>query len=228
MKELLDHLRLDGQALSQAVLEEMYRDPFWRARFGDRGRRHADEDSAFHLRYLARAIEADAPEILVRYALWLREVLATRGMCSRHLAENFRLLAITLDAQAWPDSARAAAFVRQAQAALDYTGGDAAALQRARPAIVAHATSRTGPARQEPLANLASYLEDAIAFEAPAMWSAHVDWTAQWIERTTGSRELFARDLAALEAALAANAMPAAALEHLRLARESVARAPAA
>ena len=217
MSALLDRLRSDGPAISQAVLEEQYRDPFWRARFGDKGRRHANEDSAFHLQYLSRAVTVEDASVLVRYAVWLREVLASRGMCSRHLAENFRLLAIGIDAQHWPDGERAAGYVREAQAALDHATGDAATLQRARPALVAQAASER-PGRNEMLANLLSYLEDSLAFAAPAQWHDHIAWTAGWLEQTTGTREALVLDLAALGAALERAGMPAAAREAVRAA----------
>lgn len=61
MSELLERIERDGRALSQGVLDEMYKDPFWTERYGDRGRRHADEDGDFHLRYLSRAPTAGDP-----------------------------------------------------------------------------------------------------------------------------------------------------------------------
>ena len=162
MTTLQELLQREGAALSEAVLEEQYRDPFWRARYGDRGRRHADQDSAFHLQYLARALETGAPEVMVRYARWLREVLVTRGMCSRHLAENYRLLARNIEARGWPDAARAASYLNEAAGALDYADGEAGALRRARGRIVAAAATGV-PGRAECVANLASYLEDGVA-----------------------------------------------------------------
>ena len=215
MNELLERLQAEGPALSRAVLDEMYRDPFWRARFGDRGRKHADEDSAFHLQYLARALIAGEPQILVRYARWLREVLATRGMCSRHLAENFRLLAVVIDAQRWPDGARATAMVREARRALDYTEGDAGLLQARRERIAAAALPRVGPARREALESLLSYLEDSFAF-GEEVWTSHLAWIATWLEETAGSRATLVNDLEALAGALSALELPAAAVARVR------------
>lgn len=220
MTTLQEHLQRDGAALSQAVLDEQYRDPFWRGRFGERGRRHADQDSAFHLQYLARALETGAPEIMVRYARWLREVLVTRGMCSRHLAENYRLLAGQLEQRPWPDVARAASYLREAAAALDYGDGEAGDLRRARDRLVDDA-SRGVPGRAGNVANLASYLEDAIAFDDTALWSTHVAWTARWMERTQGGRQPLLRDLQSLEAAISAAKLSPRALDMLRSARDA-------
>ena len=221
MTTLQEGLQREGAALSQAVLEEQYRDPFWRARFGERGRRHADQDSAFHLQYLARAIETDAPEIMVRYARWLREVLVTRGMCSRHLAENYRLLARRVEARDWPDAVRAAGYLREAAAALDHADGDAGALCRARDRIVAAATTGV-PGRAESVANLASYLEDALAFDDSTSWTKHVAWTGRWMKRTQGGHQPLLRDLQALEAAIAAEGAAPRAIELLHAGRAAV------
>ena len=222
MTTLQEHLQREGAALSHAVLEAQYRDPFWRARFGERGRRHADQDSAFHLQYLSRALETSAPEIMVRYAQWLREVLVTRGMCSRHLAENYRLLAEELERRPWPDVARAASYLREAAAALDPTGGEAAALRSARDRVVTSA-ARGVPGRAESVANLVSYLEDAIAFDDTALWTTHVAWAGRWMERTQGGRQPLMRDLQAIESALAAEGIAPRAIEMLRSGRETVA-----
>ncbi len=49
---LRDDLEALTPALSRRCTDAMYADPFWQARFGQRGRHHADEDSGYHVRYL--------------------------------------------------------------------------------------------------------------------------------------------------------------------------------
>jgi hypothetical protein len=173
MNELIARLHIDGPALSQRVLDDMYQDPFWMERFGNKGRRHANEDSDFHLKYLARALSAGDPGVLVRYARWLREVLCTRGMCTRHLADNFRRLGDLLAAQGWPGGELAVGFLDVARDALLWKEGPGGALEREEARIGA-AISR--PGLEEPARDLVSYLADAVALGQPALFARHLAW----------------------------------------------------
>ena len=60
---MIDRLReaLAARAvpLSQRVLDRMYENPFWTERYGERGRRFANEDSLHHIGYLDQALAAD-------------------------------------------------------------------------------------------------------------------------------------------------------------------------
>ena len=215
MSAIVDHIALEGRAISQAVLAEQYRDPFWGARFGDKGRRHANEDSDFHLQYLTRALVTRDTAVLVRYARWLREVLNSRGMCSRHLAENFRLLAEGIEAKRWPEGELAAGYVREARAALAYEEGDAAAVERAHEALLKAALHDAGAARREPLCNLLSYLADALALGSPDTLVAHVRWTSAWLRQSGGDATSLALDLHALARALRATGAPSRACEYV-------------
>lgn len=209
MSELLRNLEAHGHAISQRILDEMYLDPFWIKRFGARGRRHADEDSDFHVRYLKRALEADDRGLMPRYALWLREVLVSRGMCSHHLAENFERLAAAIGERGWAGHEQALSLLEGAVRSLDYPGGVEAALQR-RAAILADAWERSLRARGgNPAAGLArgpgafatdaahlvSYLADARARSNPALFVAHVRWLARELPGAGGGDGLrFALD----------------------------------
>ena len=90
---LREALSAQARELSQHVLDRMYENPFWMQKYGERGRRFADEDSPFHLKYLDQALAANDLAVFQKYAKWLRSVLVSRGMCSEHLGENFSLLA---------------------------------------------------------------------------------------------------------------------------------------
>ena len=184
MNELLDAIRTRGPALSQQVLAIQYRDPFWTQRFGAKGRRHADEDSGFHLQYLVRALVANDPGILVRYARWLREVLATRGMCTRHLAENFRLLAAAIAAEGWPMAERAIEYLRTAESSLAYESGPARDVQAASARVAAAAPAAT----REELANYLSYIADALALGSPRTLIEHVRWKAAHVRPGAADR----------------------------------------
>lgn len=61
-------------------------------RFGERGRKTCRQDILHHLDYLQAALSNNAPNILVQYALWLRDVLSSRGVPAQHLGFSFELL----------------------------------------------------------------------------------------------------------------------------------------
>jgi hypothetical protein len=152
--------------LSQRVLDRMYENPFWMERYGERGRRFANEDSLHHVSYLDQALAAGDPAIFERYAQWLRTVLVTRGMCSEHLAENFRLLAAAIADAALPDAADAREVLMRGDAALRYVDGRAGVLERARQSLldaVAAAEPAGPPLRDDDRRYLVSYLIDAAA-----------------------------------------------------------------
>ena len=208
--DLLRLLETHGHAISQRVLDDMYReDPFWTKRFGDRGRRHADEDSDFHMQYLRRAVDANDPDVMVRYATWLRDVLVSRGMCSRHLAENFERLARAIEAHAWDGGGKAVAIVDGAAGALEYRAGTAArAVQDLRfPDDGRH---------------LASYLADAVARGNSTLFVDHVVWLARELPGDGGIAGLD-RALAALGETLGRDAALEDAASLVRCARDEIA-----
>ncbi len=167
---LADRLEAAGAALARRCIEAMYADPFWRARFGDRGRMHSDEDSRFHVRYLASSLRANDPGIFERYAVWLRGVLASRGMCSWHLAESFRQLAAAMAVEAIPDPAPAIAVLGAGARALEYDAGIAGDVERARPAVVDRV-------RRE-LRDEAYRVEEIVSFLCDAFDRGDIDSTA--------------------------------------------------
>jgi hypothetical protein len=168
---LRDRVLAAGPRIAESALAEMYEDPFWRERFGDRGRHHAGRDGDYHIQYLVEAISANEPQIFVKYARWLREVLVTRGMCSRHLAENFERIAHGIGQEAWPDRERAVAILEAGARALAYEEGDAAAIDRARETAA------------EELHHLLSYLADAMALHRPELFAQHVAFLGGYCRR---------------------------------------------
>jgi len=164
---LTEQLAQAGPRLAERVLAEMYADPFWAARFGDRGRRHARADGDFHMKYLAEALESNSVVVFENYARWLRELLVSRGMCSRHLAENFTRLADAIAAEPWEDRARAIEILHAGAAALRYTAGPAAELEAMRSTAHDAATD-----------TLLSYLADALAFDQPSWFGAYTAFAA--------------------------------------------------
>ena len=171
---LREALNTHARELSQRVLDRMYENPFWMERYGARGRRFADEDSLHHVRYLEQALSEGEPALFERYATWLRSVLVSRGMCSEHLAENFRLLAAEIEARGWPAGDEARLILERGAAALIYEDGDAARLERHRPQLLAAVERAAAGAnmREDDRRYLVSYIIDAAATQQQAGFDA--------------------------------------------------------
>lgn len=191
-------VQLDEAAdrLTTRVLAEMYVDPFWRERYGERADHHGRQDGRFHIDHLIQALQARDPSIMVNYARWLQRVLTSRGMATRHLAENFVRLAAAIRDQGWPGGEAAVALLDAATAALRYPDGPAAALQRDAGALAA----ATGRADTAELEDLIGYAADAVALDQPAVFAAHVTWLAGFVERRAGTRAQLRERLEALAA----------------------------
>jgi hypothetical protein len=214
-------LRAAAAELNLAAVDEEYRDPFWWDRYGERGRRFAVEDGMHHFNYVAEAVAAASPALIVKYARWLRSVLVARGMCSEHLAEGLRIRG-RLVGERWQDAAPAVAAFAAAEAALRYTEGAAAALAQVELAGAAAAVaSRCGvsvEAATHDLRALSSYTGDALAAEDAEILLAHVQWRSGFDRRRGRPAGYTATVLAALAGALAvapARALVEAARERL-------------
>lgn len=174
MSALVTALETQADVLSARVIADMYEDPFWRERFGERGRRFAEQDGKHHLAYLVQALVAENPRVLSEYGRWLRSVLTNRGMCSLHLDENFERLARAIAVHV-ADSALAVAYLEAARAALAYTAGEAAELEAAKARVLEAAPPASDArARRRHVAHLFSYLTDAVALGRPEVLADHV------------------------------------------------------
>lgn len=58
-------------------------------RFGERGRQTCRQDMLYHLDYLQGALVGSDPAIFTQYALWLKDVLISRGVPTAHLSTSF-------------------------------------------------------------------------------------------------------------------------------------------
>lgn len=167
-RALAERIAATAPAIARSTTEAMYRDPFWDARFGSRGRARAEEDAAFHLQYLVTSLRADDPNIFAEYARWLRDLLVPRGMCSLHVARHFGEVGNALQSSLGPDQASPASeILERGTRALEYPSGPANAVGQARQDI-ADATVRRlesdsvpPPSRDDLLQHL-SYLADTL------------------------------------------------------------------
>ncbi len=212
---LIAYLEGAANELTDRVLAEMYRDPFWHARFGDRADRHGRQDGLFHIKYLVSALAADDRNVMVEYARWLRTLLASHGMCTRHLDDNFALLASEIGRGGGPpERDEAMTLLSAARDALRYPLGPAQRVQDLTPEIRERVASALAapdwPVEQcaDQLSTLLSYLADAIALDNPAQFRAHVTWTGDFLEQRGIARAWLAAGLAALRKELAAELRP--------------------
>lgn len=171
---LADRIDEDGAALAKIVLQRVFEDPFWDVRFGKRGRFHTERDGNYHLSYLTQALRAGSAAVMIDYARWLRSVLVTRGMCSQHLAENFRLFQTVLLEAGIADVQRANAILEQAALALRYEQGLAGAIDAVADAIADElALPGTPLSGQRDIRRHLSFLADSIALERPDLFGIY-------------------------------------------------------
>jgi hypothetical protein len=205
-----------ADALAARTLARMYENPFWEARFGERGRRFAAEDQHHHLQHLGVALRLGGAETMAGYARWVQVVLTSRGMCSRHLAENFARLGEAVAAEGIAEAGPALAYLGAAKDALTYDGGPARAVQEATPRVVDDVVSgldaqdpgwwvrwgEAGRARcRDDLSYHLSYLADALALGRPDVFSGYVGWVAGFLAGLGVPRSHLADTLAAMHRA---------------------------
>lgn len=86
-------IRRNAAPVAERVTEEfLFRHPDWTERYGDAARKRGLEDAAFHLEFLAAAIESDSTSAFADYARWTSRVLQARGIAPQSLVENLEQL----------------------------------------------------------------------------------------------------------------------------------------
>lgn len=193
---LIEELGSKRVVLARRCIEAMYADPFWMARFGERGRRHAEQDSEYHVKYVLSALHAGDDGVFASYARWLRGVLTSRGMCSWHLTESFRQLteAMRVEGIAAPEAA--IRVLRVGADALTYTTGAAASWS---------APTAPNPLRTElgedayRLEELWSFCLDSLDRDDPSAFRAHVRFVDRALATTEASPRRLRRTLGAFE-----------------------------
>lgn len=212
-QELADIIEMQGQALAEWALARMYEDPFWDARFGERGRRFSREDGLTHVRYLAEALRSSG-DTIEKYARWLQTLVTSRGICTRHIEQNFVRLseAIALDVD---ESAPAQELLAAARAALAYPAeGPTAHARKVQDASAAIAKAwheslggKPAPSRDE-LETLVSYLADALAAGKNAVMADHMKWAVPFYAQRGVPATRWRETIAALGRLLSAHLPP--------------------
>lgn len=130
MSSALEKVKSEARALSSAIADEMFQNPFWEHRYKERASKHTHEDGLFHLQYLEQAYLANDVEIMVSYARWLRTVLVSRGMTTRHLKMNFAILSRKLSDLLQDEARNFVTILDAGERALQYIAGPARELQK--------------------------------------------------------------------------------------------------
>lgn len=190
---LIAALEQKKTALALRCIDAMYEDPFWLERFGERGRKHAEEDAAFHVKYLCAALREEDAAIFRHYAVWLRGVLASRGMCSWHLVESFRNLTLALGAEGVTPAGPVAALLANGSAALTYRDGAAGELAQHAARLL-----ESKPGADYRNAELVSFLLDGVARGDIRAFPAHVTFLRERLATDTRTRSALATTLAEL------------------------------
>lgn len=107
-----DGLRSQLDAIAEAVTAEHYRrQPELESRHGAVGREKCRKDAAYHLSYLAEALQAGEPSLFYDYIAWAKVMLAGRGIPEGDLAANLAVLRETIHEFLPDDQAEAASVV---------------------------------------------------------------------------------------------------------------------
>ncbi|MDQ2999373.1 MAG: hypothetical protein M3R61_20255 [Chloroflexota bacterium] len=184
--------------LVDAVLANMYPNPFWDDRYGARGRALCQEDNHHHLNYLIAAIRTHSPDSMAAYYKWLQILLVSRGMCTYHIRQNMERMEDHLRAllpAAWPAikpyHQAGYAGLAYAQPACQALAAHAAQIAEATTAQM-YATNpfweqQFGPrgralCREDNLYHLA-YLQDAVGVNAPDRFGSYLDWLTGFLGR---------------------------------------------
>jgi hypothetical protein len=230
MSTLAERIEARAPELGRRAIVEMYQNPFWQERFGARGREMSETDIQCHLSHLVRALSASQPDVLTRHARSLQTSLVSRGMCSRHIDENFERLARAIrDEISEPEPALE--LLRAARQALIYERGPARELMLSaeplaervvdtlwsrQPSWFSAASSYPSLATFESIhqaerarcrtdvLDYIAYLADALHAGRPGLFAAHAAWMRGFVARRHGPGGRVEETLSALSDCLPA------------------------
>jgi methanogenic corrinoid protein MtbC1 len=109
MSTTADRLRREKERLAAATLgRHLARHPELKRRYGERETALYLQDTAYHLQYLAEAVQHDEPALFLQYIDWARTLLEHLGVPAADLTASLRCLSAVLDEE-FPASAGEAA-----------------------------------------------------------------------------------------------------------------------
>ena len=196
----------------QRSLVYMPGDLFWEQRYGERGRRFAHEDGAYHVRYLADAIRAGSMTVMQAYARWLRDLLVPRGMCTLHLSEHLQHIGEAAAATLGDGPEKE--YVDAAIEALKYDEGPPREIQDAAIPLEAELAPLSESLRRHTRHSafetryLCHYAADAAHRDNPGWLAAHIDWSRNAFAELGGEASVFDRWVDVVKHALAKKGLP--------------------
>lgn len=124
------------------LFDEMYQNPFWEARYGEKGKKHTRLDTNYHINQLVTSLAMDLPSLSVQYYHWLQGLLVYRGMCTLHIRDTIDCMArqfSRLIPESWPGIEP---YLRAGEQGLVYEHPGCAALLQAEMDIARATTNR--------------------------------------------------------------------------------------
>ena len=193
----------------RGLVQEMYRDPFWEARYGERGRTHTVKDTHYHLNKLIDAIALDLPDIFTQYYHWVQELLVYRGMCTLHLEETLDSLARQLAHYVPEYWQQIQVYLKAGYAGLFYDQPNSQALQQQSVEIARSATTRLFDSLSKSSSQTArgqevwfrdnrfylSYLADAVWVEKEELFRNHMNWVKTFLAQNGVEEKTLSEDL---------------------------------
>ncbi|HUS14539.1 MAG TPA: hypothetical protein VM536_05915 [Chloroflexia bacterium] len=221
------------EVLARAIVDRVYRNPFWDARYGAAGRARSFDDSVHNLDQLAAVLRLGLPAEVGYYYRWLRDVLVLRGMTTRHMLDCLETMrAVLADGLPAAEAALAGNWLRVGEAALVYDHPFAQAVYAAAEPITAGAVERlaeraraadrdssaSATREQQDLGYHLSYLTDALVLGRPDLFTAYATWVTGFLVQVGASAAGLRAGLLALEAEIAAHVPPFAGEVHALIA----------
>lgn len=189
-QEMTRQIERVRQQVIDGLFEEMYQNPFWEARYGEKGKRNTRQDTNYHINQLVTTVAMDLPSLSVQYYHWLQGLLVYRGMCTLHIQDTIDCMArqfARLIPDAWPGIEP---YLRAGEQGLVYEHPACAALATAETSIAQAAATRmfeASPAgRPEGEATFAaclrdnryhiSYLQDAVGYNLEGAFDKYIQF----------------------------------------------------
>jgi hypothetical protein len=110
MTEASDALLARKEELARAVSDALYAEmPGLLEKYGEPGRAKCLQDMRYNLEHLAPAVALGEPALFARYAAWLRDMLAARGIPADEVLRSLELTERVVRHRLAPEQAEAVA-----------------------------------------------------------------------------------------------------------------------
>ncbi len=88
----------EKEKIVDQIVEKFYEKyPNLIEKFGENGKKRTREDNFYHFQYLETAYDLENQQVFIDYALWLNQVLTSRGVGTTLIIENFHWIIEVLE-----------------------------------------------------------------------------------------------------------------------------------